>query len=1301
MNSSAIPEIDEIRFGPSYAAVVPVGVAYITAFNISGFAGVINQTAKTITVNVPYGTSLAPLAPTFTLSTGSCNQSSGSPPSPTFAASNPVHYIVSDGTTVNDYAVTVTVAPASTACDILTFGLPGNPGVINGTNITLTVPVITGVTSLAPTYTLSPNATSSPPSGTTLDFTNPQSYTVTAQDGITRKTYTVRAQTYQAWTYSGSLFILTTPDGANIATGSPETDFPLLVRFNSNNFPFAQAASDGGDIRFSTASGASLPYQIEQWDAANSQAAVWVKIPSIAPNARQEIKMYWGKSDAVSESSGASVFNAANGFSSVFHLNETLTDECANTSPANNGTTVTTGMIGKGRNFTSGSGVQVGTNITTLPTGSNPHTTEAWFRAGASGNTLVYWGQFSGGNFVNLQLGTPPHISVDTHFGDANVDGSTLALSQWYHVAYAYSGGQAQMYVNGVLDASKSGGVMNMPTPAQLHIGAGWGAWNYVGDMDEVRISNVARSANWVKLEYQNQQAVQTLVGSLVQPGSSFSASPASVTMNEGDSTTLAAQAGGAQKVYWIQRTNGVETVLATDQLSYVLNAGRTTGNQTYDILFRAVYPTETRDIDIPVTVNEYLPDPAFTLTGPSTWDGRQAITVTPNISNLAELQAKGVANLTYNWSATGVAVGKTINPATPTVPGSLTLTRSQGNGTLTVTLTLDNGGTPSTANKTITVQQPATPDPWVQRTPDPNEKPLAKQFYARDPNTNNGTLFYNGTSAGTTPVYLKVFATPNGGTETQYGATLRQTPAAGSYAFAVPIAAGLVTYRVEFGTTTGGVDTATNTVTDLVCGDAYVIEGQSNALATDNDVPADTNTSPWIRSYGKTLGWGYATNKDSQSELQLGVWGWIWAKHLSATYSMPVCIINGAVGGTRIDQHQPNPADHSQAGTLYSIYADLYNRVVGANLTHGIRAVLWHQGEQDQGSGGPDGDYDYKFYQQYFTDISAAWKQDFPNIQTYYIFQIWPAACGDTSRNDQLREVQRTLPTLYSNMRIMSTLGIVPGSSCHYVLDGYQKFSDLISPLVEQDCYGYSPASVLSAPNLTKAYFSTSSNNEITLVFDQNIAPWIAATDGLFYLDGVANQVSAGSVSGKTVKLTLATASTAKTITYLQGTSWDGVQGNLLYGSNGIAALTFADVAIGTAPTPYETWSANPDQGLTAGVNDGPLDDPDHDGISNLLEFVLGGAPMVPSRSILPVLTRTGGLWYYEYDRSDLSQPPATIQEVQYGNDLTGWTSVTIPLTGSGSVAITPGSPSDHVKVTLPNLGANGFVRLKVTQPN
>jgi hypothetical protein len=132
----------------------------------------------------------------------------------------------------------------------------------------------------------------------------------------------------------------------------------------------------------------------------------------------------------------------------------------------------------------------------------------------------------------------------------------------------------------------------------------------------------------------------------------------------------------------------------------------------------------------------------------------------------------------------------------------------------------------------------------------------------------------------------------------------------------------------------------------------------------------------------------------------------------------------------------------------------------------------------------------------------------------------------------------------------------------------------------------------------------------------------------------------------------------------------------------------------------PFAAWAADPAQGLTAGVNDGPLDDPDHDGIANLLEFALGGAPMVSSQAILPVLTKsTVGVWTFEYDRNDLSLPPDTTQIVEYGSDLTGWTAVTIPTSTATPVTITPGSPSDHVKVAIPNPGTKVFVRLKVTQ--
>ena len=134
------------------------------------------------------------------------------------------------------------------------------------------------------------------------------------------------------------------------------------------------------------------------------------------------------------------------------------------------------------------------------------------------------------------------------------------------------------------------------------------------------------------------------------------------------------------------------------------------------------------------------------------------------------------------------------------------------------------------------------------------------------------------------------------------------------------------------------------------------------------------------------------------------------------------------------------------------------------------------------------------------------------------------------------------------------------------------------------------------------------------------------------------------------------------------------------------------------TAAPGYETWAANGAQSLTRGVNDSPMADPDGDGISNLMEFALGGAPMVSSAAILPTFTNPGAAWVFEYNRSDAAQSTTT-QVVEYGNNLSGWTPVTIPASSAVMVEITPGSPSDRVKVTIPNQGNQIFVRLKVSQ--
>lgn len=146
--------------------------------------------AKTVVnLTVPYGTEVTALTPKIKLSEGA----SVVPESGTSRDfSKPQTYTVTgrDGLTKR-YVVTVNLTPVSRAKDLQGFAFPGAMSVaISRNRIAATMPTTTDVTALAPTFSLSPFATAVPASGTARDFTKPQLYTITAQDG-TSQTVTV------------------------------------------------------------------------------------------------------------------------------------------------------------------------------------------------------------------------------------------------------------------------------------------------------------------------------------------------------------------------------------------------------------------------------------------------------------------------------------------------------------------------------------------------------------------------------------------------------------------------------------------------------------------------------------------------------------------------------------------------------------------------------------------------------------------------------------------------------------------------------------------------------------------------------------------------------------------------------------------------------------------------------------------------------------------------------------------------------------------------------------------------------
>ncbi|MEO7099486.1 MAG: autotransporter-associated beta strand repeat-containing protein [Luteolibacter sp.] len=140
-----------------------------------------------------------------------------------------------------------------------------------------------------------------------------------------------------------------------------------------------------------------------------------------------------------------------------------------------------------------------------------------------------------------------------------------------------------------------------------------------------------------------------------------------------------------------------------------------------------------------------------------------------------------------------------------------------------------------------------------------------------------------------------------------------------------------------------------------------------------------------------------------------------------------------------------------------------------------------------------------------------------------------------------------------------------------------------------------------------------------------------------------------------------------------------------------------------------YASWTSS--HGLTAGVNDGANDDPDFDGISNLLEYVLGGNPIgagASDTSILPIQSLDATNLTLTFHRSDLSESD-TVLKVQYSTNLTTWSDfATIGAVDAlPAVDITEDSPTtdlDTVVVKIPQSGNESggklFGRVNAVKP-
>lgn len=299
------------------------------------------------------------------------------------------------------------------------------------------------------------------------------------------------------WSGRKAVTLNTAAEGADLREGLAEV--PVLVRLHTGNFDFLAARDNGADLRFIAGDDKTpLRFHIESYDSVGQQALIWLRVPTVlAASAQQKIWLYFANENAASASDAAGSYDPSHVL--VFHFNETDgpprdATGYATHAGAFDGARVAGAAIGPGLRFNGGNVLSVPASPALRFTPANGFSAALWLKpeAAAARATLLAVGS---GLALSLREGR-----LQARVGDVTLDGPELPAGTWSHVAISIGAG-ATLFLNGEAVARDAGARM---ADAQTDLVVGR---DYVGDIDELVVSNVARSADWVRFAARTQGA--------------------------------------------------------------------------------------------------------------------------------------------------------------------------------------------------------------------------------------------------------------------------------------------------------------------------------------------------------------------------------------------------------------------------------------------------------------------------------------------------------------------------------------------------------------------------------------------------------------------------------------------------------------------------------------------------------------------------------------------------------------------------------------------------------------------------
>ncbi|OGJ60368.1 hypothetical protein A3A67_02190 [Candidatus Peribacteria bacterium RIFCSPLOWO2_01_FULL_51_18] len=295
------------------------------------------------------------------------------------------------------------------------------------------------------------------------------------------------------------------------------TDFPLLVKITNDTAIGPASQSNGYDIRFTSSTGALLKYEREKYEygSGSGSGVFWVKVPVVNSASDTTIYVYYGNPSASDGQNVHQVWDS--NFKGVWHMSGATLHTTDSTSNGNNGTnngvTATAGQMDGGASFGGVNDVNVGNKASLNLSGQM--TLSAWVKTTVVNSTYdVILSKNSPSDTFQLGINATGN---KMYFQTWNTDGATKdvfsdnvpSTSTWYYLSGVMdASNNLKLYVNGSqqIDTDTLAGTLRT-NEANVMFGQVSGNYYLNGSLDEVRVSDTARSAAWIKFEYYNMNS--------------------------------------------------------------------------------------------------------------------------------------------------------------------------------------------------------------------------------------------------------------------------------------------------------------------------------------------------------------------------------------------------------------------------------------------------------------------------------------------------------------------------------------------------------------------------------------------------------------------------------------------------------------------------------------------------------------------------------------------------------------------------------------------------------------------------